>query len=156
MYVWLSDFIAINNILSPHQFGFRAKMSTHMVINDLYCNITNSLDNKLQCLGIFLDLSKAFDTLDHNILLHKLNLYCIRGLANTWIRRYLSDRKQCVVYDHKMSHEEKIVCGVPQGSILGPLLSLLYINDISPSSSNSHFIIFADDTNILFSHRDPS
>ena len=155
MYVQIYYFITTNNILSPHQFGFRGKRSTHMAINDLYCSITANLDNKLHCLGIFLDLCKAFDTLNHNILLHKLNIYGIRGLANTWIESYLSDRKQYVVYDQKISEEGKIVCGVPQGSILGPLLFLLYINDLPLSSPNSHFISFADDTNILFSHRDP-
>ena len=71
MYVRLSDFISHNNILSPHQYGFRAKRSTYMVINDLYCRIAEDLDNKLNCLGIFLDLSKAFDTLNHTILLEK-------------------------------------------------------------------------------------
>ena len=94
-----------------------------MAINDLYCSITANLDHKLHCLGIFLDLSKAFDTLNHNILLHKLNIYGIRGLANTWIKSYLSDRKQYIIYDQKISSEGKIVCGVPQGSILGHYFS---------------------------------
>ena len=106
-------------------------------------------------LGIFLDLSKAFDTLNHDILLHKLNIYGIRGLANSWIKNYLSNRKQYVVYNNTNSTHSDIVCGVPQGSILGPLLFLLYINDLPLSSPSSHFIIFADDTNILFSHKDP-
>ena len=106
-------------------------------------------------LAFFLDLSKAFDTLNHDILLNKLNAYGIRGLANSWIKNYLSGRKQYVVYNQQTSAEEDIVCGVPQGSILGPLLFLLYINDLPLSSPSSHFIIFADDTNILFSHKDP-
>ena len=102
MYVRRYDFMTRNNILSPHQFGFRAKRSTYMAINDRYCSITTNLDNKLHCLGIFFDLSKAFDTLNHNILLYKLNIYGIRGLTiNTWIENYLSDRKQYVVYDQK-------------------------------------------------------
>ena len=86
--------------------GIIAKRFTYMAINDLYCSITAHLDNKLHALGIFLDLSKAFDTLNHNILLHKLNIYCIRGLANTWIENYLSDRKQYVTYDQKYPKKE--------------------------------------------------
>ena len=125
-----------------------------MAINDLYCKITSDLDNK-HSLGIFLDLSKAFDTLSHDILLDKLYAYGIRGLGNSWIKNYLSGRKQYVSYNNTNSAFNDIVCGVPQGSILGPLLFLLYINDLPLSSPSSHFIIFADDTNILFSHEDP-
>ena len=155
MYIRLLEFINLHDIFSTHQYGFRAKRSTYMAINDLYCKITSDLDNKCHSLGIFLDLSKAFDTLNHDILLHKLNTYGIRGLANIWIKNYLADRKQHVVYNQRASSDRKIVCGVPQGSILGPLLFLLYINDLPLSSPSSHFIIFADDTNILFSHKDP-
>ena len=126
-----------------------------MVINDLYCKITSDLDNKHYSLGIFLDLSKAFDTLNHDILLDKLYAYGIRGLSNSWIKNYLSGRKQYVSYNNTNSAFNDIVCGVPQGSILRPLLFLLYINDLPLSSPSSHFIIFADDTNILFSHEDP-
>ena len=126
-----------------------------MAINDLYCKITDDLDNKHHSLGIFLDLSKAFDTLNHDILFHKLNIYGIRGLANPWIQNYLSNKKQYVAYNNSTSTHNDIVFGVPQGSILGPLLFLLYINDLPLSLRSSHFIIFADDTNILFSHKDP-
>ena len=156
IYNRLLDFVTRNNIFSPHQYGFRPNRSTHMAINDLYCKITSDLDNKHHCLGIFLDLSKAFDTLNHDILIDKLNSYGIRGIANCWIKNYLSNRKQYVVYNNIPSSYSDIICGVPQGSILGPLLFLLYINDLPLASPSSHFIIFADDTNILFSHKDPS
>ena len=129
---------------------FRPNSSTYMAINDLYCKLTYELDNKHHSLGIFLDLSKAFDTLNHDILFRKLNICGIRGLANSWIQNYLSNRKQYVAYNNTTSTHSDSVCGVPQGSILGPLF-LLYINDLPPSSPSSHFIIFADDTNILFS-----
>ena len=155
VYNRLLDFITLNKIFSPHQYGFRPNRSTYMAINDLYCKITRDLDNQHHSLGIFLDLSKAFDTLNHDILLNKLNAYGIRGLANSWIKNYLSGRKQFVVYNNTTSIHTDITCGVPQGSILGPLLFLLYINDLPLSSTNAHFIIFADDTNILFSHKDP-
>ena len=155
MYTRLFDFITKNEILSPHQYGFRSNRSTYMAINDLYCKITDDLDNKHHSLGIFLNLSKAFETLNHDILLHKLNMYGLRGLANSWIQNYLSNRKQYVAYNNSTSTHNDIVCGVPQGSILGSLLFLLYINDLPLSSPSSHFIIFADDTNILFSHKDP-
>ena len=126
-----------------------------MAINDLYCKITSDLDNKHCSLGVFLDLSKVLDTLNHAILLDKLYAYGIRSLANCWIKIYLSGRKQYVSYNNTNSAFDDIICGVPQGSIPGPLLFLLYINDLPLSSPSSHFIIFADDTNILFSHEDP-
>ena len=122
MYNRLFDFVTKNEIFSPHQYGFRPNRSTYMAINDLYCKITDDLDSKHQSLGIFLDLSKAFDTLNHDILIHELNIYGIRDLANSWIKYYLSNRKQYVVYNNTNSTHSDIVCGVPQGSILGPLL----------------------------------
>lgn len=155
MYTRLSNFLSKHNILSCNQFGFRSQRSTYMAINDFYSKVTEDLDQKLHSVGIFLDLSKAFDTLNHDILIHKLNNYGIRGLANNWIRDYLSNRKQYVVFNGKSSPPSSISCGVPQGSILGPLLFLLYINDLPLCSKQLHFILFADDTNILFSHKDP-
>ena len=146
MYNRRFDFVTKNEIFSPHQYGFMPNRSTCIAINDLYCKITDDLDNKHHSLGTFLDLSKAFDTLNHDIFLHRLNINGIKGLANSWIKNYLSKRKQYVVYNNINSTHSDIVCGVPQESILGPLLFL--------SSPSSHFIIFADDTNILFSHKD--
>lgn len=155
MYTRIFNFISKHNILSPNQFGFRPKRSTYMATNELYCKIAQNLDNNLHTVGIFLDLSKAFDTINHNILLRKLNQYGIRGLANDWIKNYLSGRQQRVTFNNTLSNATNISCGVPQGSILGPLLFLLYINDLPLCSKIPHFVLFADDTNILFSHRDP-
>ena len=100
-----------------------------------------------------MDLSKAFDTLDHDILLYKLNTYGIRGIAHSWFKSYLSDRNQFVVFKSHYSQKLPIACGVPQGSILGPLLFLIYINDIVNTSSVLSYILFADDTNLFFSHK---
>ena len=100
MYNRLFDFVTKIEIFSPHQYGFRPSRSTYMAMNDLCCKITDDLDNKHHSLGIFLDLSKAFNTLNHDILLPKLNIYGIRGLANSWIKNYLSNRKQYVVYNN--------------------------------------------------------
>ena len=99
--------------------------------------------------GIFCDLSKAFDTLDHSILLHKLEHYGIRGKWHSWFQSYLSDRKQFVDLNGIRSTEECIQVGVPQGSILGPLLFLLYINDLPASLSKMLAVKFADDTNLV-------
>jgi len=150
------NFITKYNILSPRQFGFRPNRSTYMAINDLYCNIAKKLDNNLNVVSIFLDLSKAFDTINHEILLTKLNHYGIRGLANDWIRSYLTNRQQHVLFNGTLSNPSHINCGVPQGSILGPLLFLLYINDLPLCTKIPDFVLFADDTELTFCHRDPN
>jgi hypothetical protein len=155
VYNQIYQFITKHNILSNNQFGFRKSRSTYMAINRLYDTITTALDHKLFTLGIFLDLSKAFDTLNHSILLQKLNHYGIRGISNTWIKNYLSNRHQCTIFNEVKSPTKQITCGVPQGSILGPLLFLLYINDLPNCSSTLKFILFADDTNIICTGDDP-
>ena len=103
-------------------------------------------------IALFMDLSKAFDTIDHDILLYKLNNYGIRGIVLSWLKSYLSNRQQFVSIDNVESSLLNIKCGVPQGSILGPLLFLIYINDIVNSSTVLAFVLFADDTNIVLSH----
>ena len=110
------------------------------------------MDNRKYSRGIFIDLKKAFDTVNHEILLTKLEHYGIRGVINSWFRSYLSDRRQSIETDKCISETETIVCGVSQGSVLVPLLFLLYINDIHKSSKEFTFYLFADDTSLTYAN----
>ena len=143
-----------HKLLFHSQYGFREKHSTNLAIMELVTKITQAIENKEYTIGVFLDLSKAFDTVNHNILLHKLEHYGIRGVALDWFKNYLSNRIQVVKYNSSRSDSLEIKCGVPQGSVLGPLLFLIYMNDIGKCSRLLSFISFADDTNLFLSHRD--
>ena len=144
------------NILIKTQFGFRKKHSTKLALVDLITGIANKLDNGYLTCGIFIDLRKAFDTIDHSILLQKLSHYGVRGLPLLWFKSYLSQRKQCVCINNVTSPYSEIQCGVPQGSILGPLLFLIYINDIVNATDAFEFRLFADDTNLFQFINNPS
>ena len=151
MYDRLVSFINKHNILYKFQFGFRNKHSTNMALIVLIDKIVSAIDKGEVVIGIFLDLKKAFDTVNHNILLQKLHKLGIRGVAHKWLSDYLCNRQQFVSFDGVDSKYEKIICGVPQGSILGPLLFLLYVNDMANVSDLLVPIVFADDTNIFLS-----
>ena len=131
------------------QYGFRPKRSTTHALINITERIREAIDGKKVACGIFVDLQKAFDTVNHNILLSKLHRYGIRGAAYDWFKSYLSNRYQYVSllgYDSRM---KKIEHGVPQGSVLGPLLFLIYINDLPKAIKNYFVYLFVDDTNLL-------
>ena len=149
MYHRLLEFLNKHKILNKFQFGFRNMHSTFMALITLLDNLRNALDSGNCAVGIFLDFQKTFDTVNHKILLGKLNCYGIRGIALDWFSSYLRNRSQTVVYNEQESEMKETLCGVPQGSILGPLLFLLYINDLPSVSKLFMPILFADDTNLF-------
>ena len=142
---YLEKFSLLNN----NQYGFRPSRSTTQAVLDNLQYIYKNLDSNHTVLSIFLDFSKAFDCIDHKILLSKLNLYGFRGIANQWFTSYLQNRKQFVSVNGAESNLTSITHGVPQGSILGPILFLLFINDFPDSSIFFKFTLFADDSNLL-------
>ena len=122
MYNRLLKFIDKNNLFNEFQFGFRNNHSTFMALIVLVENLVTALDNGNCAVGLFLDFQKAFDTVDHCILLDKLSFYGVRGIAHDWFYSYLSNRSQSVHYNDHESDLKMMKCGVPQGSILGPII----------------------------------
>ena len=125
-----------------------------MALTILIEKITSTMDKKEHVIGLFLDFAKAFDTVNHDILLRKLDHYGIRGIALQWFQSYLFGRQQTVKFNGINSVLKNITCGVPQRSILGPLLFLIYINDLGAVSQITFPIMYADDTNIFIQGKD--
>ena len=143
----------LRNILFKYQFGFRKGYSIEQAILEITDNLKWAIDNKQSTCGLFLDFSKAVDRANHKILLAKLYAYGVRGLPFQWFENYLKDRTQYVKIGDVESSMATITCGVPQGSTLGLLLFLLYINDMRNCSDKLSFRIFADDTNLFFASK---
>jgi len=144
--------LSVENILVPNQYGFRKGLTTTDCLVDLLEEITSALDNSQFVISIFLDLTKAFDTVNHSILLNKLSYYGLKDKANLWFKSYLSNRKQKVFVNGVFSNLNAINTGVPQGSILGPLLFLVYINDFVNVTNFFSIRLFADDTSLTASN----
>ena len=149
MYNRIISYLDKFSILHNNQFGFRSMHLTTHAIFLLTNKIQRSIDNGTNSCGIFLDLCNAFDTVDHRIILDKLKYYGIRGVANHWFASYLSNRRQFVSLFGTNSDYQTVTCGVPQGSVLGPLLFLSYINDMPKCSNILEFHLFGDDSNLF-------
>ena len=156
IYARLSSFFEKHNVITPSQYGFRAGHSTTMAIQDMVEKVRGAWEEKKVALGVFIDLKKAFDTVDHEILLEKLNFYGVRGEAIKLLKSYLSRRLQYVCYDGFESERGLIECGVPQGSVLGPLFFLIYVNDMVRACSDLELVLFADDTNAFAKGSNPA
>ena len=153
VYHQISNYLEENNLLSPYQFGFRRGRSTTHAVTYLTDNIRENIDKGLCTGAIYMDLRKAFDVVHHANLLGKLPSYGIKNKELLWFQDYLFNRSQFVSYDGCNSNTEKIISGVPQGSILGPLLFALLINDIHLKLNNTSILLYADDTVIYYADK---
>lgn len=149
MHSRLYNFLQQNNSLTDLQFGFRQKRSCEHALLVAQNELLHAINKKQIALLLLIDFSKAFDMVNHDILLQKLNHYGIRGIANDWFRSYLENREQYVSVGGQNSNKQKLKYSVPQGSILGPLLFIIYINDMPNINKLAKFILYADDANII-------
>ena len=151
MYNRLYKFLVENNILYQKQFGFQNLHSTDHAILQLMNQLTDAFSQEKYNLGIFIDLSNAFDTVNHNILLEKLKAYGIQSENLKWCRSYLSNRKQFISYNDSETEMKIVICGLSQGSTLGPLLFLIFVSDLNNSTKVLDRVLFADDTKLYCS-----
>ena len=149
----LKLFLNIHNVLYESQYGFREHRSTDHAILDVVNKIQSYMDKGMFSCGVFIDLQKAFDTVDHAILLQKLFHYGVCGIVNDWFSSYLINTVQTTQIGSHVSEKQNTLCGVPQGSVLGPLLFLIHVNDIYKASNKLEFFLFADDTNLLYANK---
>ena len=148
----LVNYLERFDILTDNQFGFRSRHATSHAMIKLFDESLSALDNKNSKVGtVLLDISKAFDCVNHDILLDKLYHYGIRGSVRDWFKSFLTDRTHYVDINGKKSDPYSPTMGVPQGSVLGPILFLIYINDLRNASNILSLSIFADDTSLLLS-----
>ena len=150
MYLYFNN----NNLLADEQFGFCNNHSTEYAAIKLVDHISHEMESGKTPVTVFIDLSKAFDTLSFDILLQKLNYYGIAGVILKSLANYLRNRKQYVVFNNHNSEVTDIRCGVPQGSILGPLFFSICINDLKNASKICKFLMYADDKTIYFNIED--